>query len=567
MACLLLLGGCVGSPRPAAVSAPTGAAEFDWFLYEGNDPQDAASLVTADRYRNPILQGFYPDPSTTRVGDDYYLVGSTFSWFPGIPIFHSRDLVRWTQIGNAIDRPEQLDFGTLGMSRGVFAPDISNHADTFYIVNTCVDCGGNFVITAGDPAGPWSDPIWLRDLEGGIDPSLFFDDDGSAWIVNNGPPVGAPLYEGHRALWIQRFDPVARRTFGPRTLLVNGGVDLARKPVWIEGPHIFRKDGFYYLTAAEGGTEVNHSQVVLRSRSVTGPYEPYAGNPILTQRDLPADRPNPITSAGHADFVETQTGEWWATFLAVRPYQGDFYNTGRETFLLPVSWQNGWPRITAPGAPIPLTHPRPDLPIGASAPVPTNGAFSVREDFDGTALPPTWLMMRNPRQRWYALANGRLSLQPRAVSLGDFGNPSLLGRRQQHLNATASTSVRFAPHGEGDEAGLVALQNDEYWFFLSVSQRDGHRIVKLERRAGPSDPAGGVEIAAAPLPGNAEAPVSLRIRARGGSYDFFYATRDGAWQALRQGEDGKILSTRIAGGFVGSFFGLHAYRGSSPPNR
>ncbi|HEX8263185.1 MAG TPA: glycoside hydrolase family 43 protein, partial [Allosphingosinicella sp.] len=278
----LLIAGCASVPD-APAGAPT--ARFERFDYRGADPSDSLPAGAGD-YRNPILKGFYPDPSLTRVGDDYYLVTSTFSYFPGIPVFHSRDLVGWTQIGNAIDRPGQLDFARLGLSRGVFAPTIEHRDGTFYILNTCVDCGGNFVITATDPAGPWSDPVWLPDLEGGIDPSLFFDEDGSVWILNNGPPEGPPLYEGHRAIWIQRFDAAAKKTFGPRKVLVNGGVDLSKKPIWIEGPHILRKDGFYYLLAAEGGTAEGHSQVVLRSRRPDGPYSAYPGNPILTQRDL-----------------------------------------------------------------------------------------------------------------------------------------------------------------------------------------------------------------------------------------------------------------------------------------
>ncbi|MFN3388207.1 MAG: glycoside hydrolase family 43 protein, partial [Allosphingosinicella sp.] len=336
-----LLAGCA-APLAEGPAPQPGTAAFDWFHYEGADPIDALPAGPGT-YRNPILRGFYPDPSITRAGDDYYLVTSTFSYFPGLPVFHSRDLVNWTQIGNAIDRPDQLDFGKLGLSRGVFAPAIEHKDGLFYILNTCVDCRDNFVITATDPAGPWSDPVWLPDLAGGIDPSLFFDEDGSAWLLNNGPPVGEPLYEGHRAIWIQAFDPKALKTFGPRTMLVNGGVDISTKPIWIEGPHIIRKNGWYYLIAAEGGTAEGHSQVVLRSKSVTGPYEPFAGNPILTQRDLPRDRVNPITSAGHADFVQLPSGDWWATFLAVRPYEGDFYNTGRETFLMPVDWSGEWP--------------------------------------------------------------------------------------------------------------------------------------------------------------------------------------------------------------------------------
>jgi alpha-N-arabinofuranosidase len=551
----LLLSGCTVIP-PAATPAPAPAptASFDWFHYDGADPVDLTLRPGAGQYRNPILKGFYPDPSITRAGDDYYLVTSTFSYFPGIPVFHSRDLVNWTQIGNAIDRPDQLDFKKLGLSRGVFAPAIEANRGTFYILNTCVDCGGNFLITATNPAGPWSDPVWLPEIEGGIDPSLFFDEDGKSWILNNGPPVGTPLYEGHRAIWIQQFDPAAKKMVGPRTVLVNGGVDISKKPIWVEGPHIFRKDGWYYLIAAEGGTAEGHSQVVLRSKSVTGPFIPWEGNPILTQRDLPRDRPFPITSAGHADFVETAAGEWWATFLAVRPYAGDFYNTGRETFLMPVKWQDGWLRMTARQEVIPYVHAKPKLPPQPMPHVPMTGAFAIRDEFQAPALPPYWMMMRNPREQWWQIADGSLKLRARPVGLGDFGNPSFLGRRQQHLNASASTVVRFAPAGAGDEAGLVALQNDEYWFFLARGLDKGRQVVRLKRRAG----ADAATLASAPLDISAGAPLYLRIDARSGEYDFYYATEPGRWRPLRRGEDGTILSTKTAGGFVGAVFGVHA---------
>jgi xylan 1,4-beta-xylosidase len=492
---LLALMPLLLSVAPAGVpAAPVqrSAAVFDWFEYAGNDPLPEPR---ADEYANPILGGFYPDPSNTRVGDDYYLVTSTFSYFPGIPVFHSRDLVNWKQVGNAIDRPDQLDFQKLGLSRGVFAPTIDHHRGTFYILNTCVDCGGNFLITAARPEGPWSNPIWLPQLEGGIDPALFFDDDGRTWILNNGPPVGTPLYEGHRAIWIQQFDLKNKQTVGPRTVLVNGGVDISTKPVWIEGPHIYKKDGWYYLSAAEGGTAEAHSQVVLRSKNVTGPYSPWAGNPYLTQRDLPRSRANPVTSAGHADLVQLPNGDWWATFLAVRPYEGDHYNTGRETFLMPVSWAEGWPRITAPGQAIPYAAKRPAL-TSTGSPF-YSPRMIVRYEFDGARLGPEWMMMRNPREQWHELGAGALRLQPRGVGLGDFGNPSFFGRRQQHMFATASTAVRFQPAKVGDKAGIVALQNDEYWYLLSVARSSRGREVRLERRGGPQDPATGVKLASA----------------------------------------------------------------------
>ena len=554
---VLVAGVAMSDPTMAQTAAPA-TAVFESFVYEGSDPA-TSTAIGANQYRNPVLTGFYPDPSVTRVGEDYYLVTSTFSYFPGIPVFHSRDLVNWTQIGNAIDRPNQLDFGTLGLSRGVFAPTIEHRDGVFYILNTCVDCGDNFLITATDPAGPWSDPVWLPDLKGAIDPALFFDQDGQAWILNNGPPEGPPEYEGHRAIWIQRYDPERGATFGPRKVLVNGGVDFSTKPIWIEGPHLTFKDGWYYLTCAEGGTAEGHSQVVLRSRQPDGPFVGFEGNPILTQRDLPRDRSAPITSAGHADLVQTPEGDWWATFLAVRPYGPDQYNTGRETFLMPVDWSGEWPIITVPGQVIPYVAELPDLAAQPASPVPTSGAFRVEDAFDDPVLPPYWMMMRNPRETWFDLTStpGALSLDPRPVDLGDNANPSFLGRRQQHQNASAETTLRWSPVEEGDRAGLVALQSDDWWYFLAVAKEDGQAVIQLRRRAGPDEAADGVVMASAPFAGTDDT-VRLRIVARADRYDFQYASPDAAWTTLVEDADGTILSTRTAGGFVGVVFGPHA---------
>jgi xylan 1,4-beta-xylosidase len=472
-------------------------------------------------------------------------------------VFHSRDLVHWTQIGNAIDRPDQLDFGTLGLSRGVFAPTIEHHDGLFYILNTCVDCGGNFLITAKDPRGPWSDPVWLP-IEG-IDTSLFFDVDGKAFIVNNGPPPGSPLYDGHRAIWIQRFDPKSQTMVGPRSVLLDGGVDPSTKPIWIEGPHITRHLGRYYLTAAEGGTAEGHSQVVLRGDHVLGPYVAYAGNPILTQRGLAKNRPFPITSAGHADMVQTPSGDWWATFLAVRPYGDDLYNTGRETFLLPVKWIDGWPVILPGGETIPYVHAKPNLPAQPAPTIPTSGPFKVRDEFDGPKLPLYWMTPRNPREPWWRLKDGALTLTARDQKLGGNGQPSFWGRRQQHLDASASTAMRYVPVKPGDKAGLVALQNDDFYYFLGLALDGGQTVVRLERRAGPKDPVDGVVVASAPITLKPGAPVYLRIDAEGGRYAFAYGQSSGQWTVLKADVDGTLLSTKVAGGFVGTVFGAYAY--------
>ena len=535
-------------------------ARFDWFEYAGDDTTFNFPAGPSE-YRNPVLAGFYSDPSLTRVGEDYYLVASTFTYFPGLPVFRSRDLVHWTQIGNAIDRPGQLNFDGLGLSRGVFAPAITHHKGTFYIVNTCVDCGGNFIISAKNPAGPWSDPVWIKDV-GGIDPSLFIDDDGTAWLMNNAAPAGPPLYEGHRAIWIRRFDLKGLKTAGPATMIVNGGVDISKKPIWAEGPHIFKREGRYYLITAEGGTGIDHSEVVYRGESSEGPWTAYP-RPILTQRDLDPQRRYPVTSAGHAAIVETQNGEWWATFLATRPYGNDLYNTGRETFLLPVHWRDGWPIITAPGQQIAPVVRYPDLPREQPPATPTSGNFVLREEFDGKALAPYWMTPRIPKSAWHRLRDGALEITPRTAQIGEKLQPSFIARRQQHLAMTASTSLRFAASNPGDKAGLVVYQDDAHYYFIGIVNDGARRLLRVERRAGAGDPVEGIVLASASL----DVPdVQLRVKARGGRYDFSYRAEKGQgdWIPLLTDADGTILSTKVAGGFVGAMVGLYARSASGP---
>ena len=553
-----------------ATAEPAPPVTFDWFEYQGKDPV-FEQKISSREYRNPILAGYYPDPSIVQVEEDYYLVNSSFAHYPGIPIFHSRDLVSWTQLGHVIDRPGQLDFSGLGISRGIFAPAISHHNGRFYLVSTCVDCGGNFVVTAENPAGPWSDPVWLPEV-GGIDPSLFFDDDGRAYIVNNDAPEGEPLYEGHRAIWVQEFDAENLKTTGPRKLIVNGGVNLADKPVWIEGPHLLRRKGQLYLIAAEGGTSVNHSQVVFKGKSPFGPFEPWDQNPILTQRHLDPNRPNPVTSVGHADFVQDGRGRWWAVFLGTRPYEGDFYNTGRETFLMPVVWKKGWPVITRGEEAIPAVHFRPKLPPQSPGLLPLTGNFTHRDTFNRTALPQHWLQLRTPADApWYSLSRrpGTLALTPRPIALGDRGNPSFLARRQQHQHATAVTQMQLATDAAQEQsAGLAVFQNAEHFYFVGVETAPGRApTLVVRRRNGGGDHRGEV-IAHHPLerPPNTTLDVQLQARARGGEYDFHYRLADSedgapAWQPLLLAADGRIVSTHNAGGFVGTVIGLHAWSG------
>src|SRR5690606_23113252 len=239
----LMLAACGGEPSAQAASGSDEAAppvHFDWFEYTGRDAAFEAE-VPEGSFRNPVLSGFHSDPSVVAANGKFYLVASTFTFFPGIPVFESEDLVHWKQVGNAIHRPEQLDFDGLGVSRGVFAPATEFHDGTVYVVNPSVDAGGHFIVTATEPAGPWSDPIWLPTI-GGIDPSLFFDDDGKVYILNTDEPEVAVRYDGHRAIWLQEIDIASGKPFGPRKVLIDGGVKPEENPIWIEGPHIYKVD-------------------------------------------------------------------------------------------------------------------------------------------------------------------------------------------------------------------------------------------------------------------------------------------------------------------------------------
>jgi alpha-N-arabinofuranosidase len=543
----LLFSGCQPEKPTGQVSS---TATFHWFDYQGQDAVFAEPLAQGS-YQNPVAAGFFPDPSITRRGDDYYMVLSSFSYTPGLPILHSTDLVNWQLIGHALNRASQVDMSGMQVSRGIFAPTIRYHDGTFYIITTVVDKGGNFILTATDPAGPWSEPIWLPEVEG-IDPDMFFDDDGKVYISHNGEAPGEALYEGHRAIWMWQYDPVKKAVLpDSKKLLVNGGVDLSTKPIWIEAPHIYKHNGWYYLVCAEGGTADQHSAVVFRTRSLSEPFVPYGDNPILTQRDLPADRANPITTAGHADLVQLPDGQWWAVFLATRTYDQTFFNTGRETFLLPVSWKDEWPTILPQGQEIPYRHPAPTGLISSIGAMTQTGNFNWRDEFDNQSLKPDWNLLREFDQSWLSLDGQNLLLSAKAVGMDSLSQPAFIGRRQQHTSFETSTSL-VVPKGK-ISAGLVAFQNEQYHYYLGVKTAAGKTTVFLEQAKGAKPSL----ISSKDLAANTE-QLRLRVQGKAGEISFYYADQTGDWQQLGQVQDAKILSTQVAGGFVGTTLGVHA---------
>lgn len=547
-----------------SATAQSGAppvASFDYVAYSGTPDAESLTAGPSD-FANPVLPGFQPDPSIVRVGDDYYLVNSTFSWFPGLPIYHSRDLVHWRQIGNAIDRPGQLTIGKVGVTRGLFAPAISYHGERFYIVNTCIDCGGNFIITADDPTGPWSDPQWLD--FGGIDPSLFVDDDGRAWIAYNDAPPGPPEYDGHRALWLQQIDLAAMKMAPTRTLLVDKGVHAADKPVWAEGPHIYKVGRYYYLTAAEGGTADQHSQTIYRADKITGPYRPGPTNPILTQRDLPQDRPWPVQATGHADLVQIRDGSWWAVFLATRPYAGQQTNLGRETFLLPVQWKDGWPLILPSGSAIAPTGKRPALPAFAGD---TLGEW--RDEFDDARLALDWMMLRTPHGRaWWSLSNskGALQLIARPVAAGSLDQPSFVGKRLRHHDSVYETRVTFSPAATGDRAGLLALTDENHFLFIGRERLAGGDAMVLRRRGAATEPTDGIIVKQVALGERAPRAIDLQVRLNREKAAVRWRAAGAAdWQTLVTDVDASVLATVGAGLFTGAVVGPHTARTEAQP--
>lgn len=512
-------------------------------------------------FTNPILAGFYPDPSICRVDSNYYLVNSTFAYFPGITIFQSTDLINWNLIGYALNRAEQLNLDGAGVSRGLFAPAIRFHNGIYYITCTLVDKGGNFVVTSKNPAGPWSNPVWIPEIDG-IDPSLFFDDDGKAYLIYNSvAPDNKPLYQGHRTIRIHVFDLDRLKIHGEEYTLVNGGTDLSKKPIWIEAPHIFKKDSFYYLICAEGGTAYDHSEVVFRSKNVLGPYLSYKNNPILTQRNLDPKRSFPITSTGHADFVQTLSGNWWAVFLGCRPYEDDYYNTGRETFLAPVKWIDGWPIINPGNKEVQYYYP---IPINSSKEkciIPYSGNFIYKDNFNSDILNLNWMFLRTPHEKWYDLNSkkGFLSIQLRPETCAGNMNPSFLGHRQQNLNSSASISMNFIPESKNEKAGLLIFQNEHHFYYLCKSI-DGNNIpvVQLYKSTNDSASSREMEIVASKKINSNKNEIFLKIESQSNTYSFMFSNDEKKWEMLKDSLDAKYLSTKSAGGFVGCMYALYA---------
>jgi len=473
------------------------------------------------RYENPVLPGCHPDPTVCRADGTFYLATSSFEYVPGLPLYRSDNLADWAPIGHALTRDAHVAaLADAGSSHGVYAPTLRHHDGTFYLVSTNVSGDGHFLVTADDPAGDWSDPIWLD--APGIDPDLFFADGSCYFTYHSGDPEN-PIRQAE-------LDPETGELGDPTTIWTG-----FRDP-YVEAPHIYERDGTYHLVLAEGGTHAGHMAVAARADDPTGPYEGCPDNPILTQWGRPrAD----IRAVGHADFVRDGDGNWWLVCLGIRQHGRwpKWHHLGRETFLAPVSWEGGWPVVNG-GEPIsaemtgPLPGERRDEPTPVER---TDTTFA-----DGPGV--EWYHRRPPASERYDWGDDGLVLRGGPETLAEPG-ATFLGRRQTAFDCRAEATLAFDP-GPGEEAGLTVLADEDHHYQVGVTRRDGRREALVRLRIGDAtDVLGRTPVGARAV---------LAVDADTDRYRFSVDGEELGDAATR------YVSTEVAGGFTGAFVGLYA---------
>jgi xylan 1,4-beta-xylosidase len=512
---------------------------------------------------NPILRGFNPDPAICRVGEDYYIVTSTFEWFPGYQIHHSKDLVNWQLVRRPLDRVSQLDMRGEPDSCGVWAPCLTHHDGVFYLLYTNVRSFQgmwkdmpNYLVTATDIMGEWSEPVYLN--SSGFDASLFHDDDGKCYLVN--------MLMDHRrnrffgGIVLQEYDRETQQLMGDVHHIFEG-TEHDRT----EGPHLYKRNGWYYLLVAEGGTGYDHCMTVARSRSITGPYEVHPENPMVTSKYEPEAY---LQKTGHGGFVETQNGEWYTSFLTSRPLstRGRCI-LGRESGLERLQWcDDDWPRL-AHGGQVARQHVEaPDLPEHPFASAPERTAFDTDEidlQFQAPRIPLTEDWVNQSSRRGFMRISGR-------ESLSSCFDQSLVARRVQAHHSEASTCVEFEPETFQQMAGLVCYYNTLHYHYLHVYGDDFGRRAKGEpvRKF--------INIFSSTSTGTSEAyetgiditgreRIYLKADFNGAALQFYYGFDEGEWEPIGPVLDGSILSDDFVeqGGtqdfypcFTGAFYGM-----------
>ncbi|ABX43368.1 glycoside hydrolase family 43 protein [Lachnoclostridium phytofermentans] len=510
---------------------------------------------------NPILSGFYPDPSIVRVGQDYYMVNSTFSYFPGVPLSHSTDLIHWEQITNILSTKKQLNLANSPHSGGIYAPTIRYHKGTFYMITTNVSHGGNFIVTATNPLGPWSEPYFLNGAEG-IDPSLFFDEDGTCYYCGTKGRREGSAFFGDNEIYVQEVDLTTMQLTGESYAIWHGALKGVE---WPEGPHIYKRDGWYYLMIAEGGTGLNHAITMARSKNIKETFEGCKRNPIFTHRHL--GKQYWAINTGHADIVETEHGDWYMVLLASRPCDG-YCLLGRETFLVPLIWEDGWP-IVNPG--VGLLDRIVTIQVkDSSTLVEANEAQvgekeldsllkdyhptcrDIKENFRQKDLPPYFFYLRNPQEDHYETGRETgLRLYASDVSLTADASPTALFLRQTSINYTLGTKLESTLTNENSEAGILLMQSNHFHYRFCIYKSNVPMVVLISCIEGKEQFLIKRELS--------KFPSYLQVREEDLNLSFFYSFDGTEYQTVAASIDASILSTERAGGFVGTCLGLYTY--------
>ncbi len=508
---------------------------------------------------NPIIPGGYPDPSICKVDDVFYIVNSSFEYYPGLPIHKSTDLINWELIGYGLHREEQctdeVNLVDVQSNGGIHAPTIRYNNGTFYIITTNVYYNENtkktdfvnFIITAKKPEGPWSDPHVLDEAPG-IDPDVFFDDDGKVWYVGTHVPE-KPNFPGEGEIWLQEIDIDNWKLIGERNYLWRG----ACGGVWAEGPHMYKRNGWYYLMIAEGGTSYNHAMMIAVSDSIKGPYISNERNPILSTRHLSYD--NWVHSTGHADLIELDDGSWYMVALGIRGDEERGSNMGRETHLIPVKWEKEpfewkdikyeWPVVA------PLTGK-----VERLNPVPFKYTSQKRNayffyNFDYNKLNFDWNFRRVPSKNMYSLnvKKGYLRLYTNANVIKERGRTSLMGFRQTESDFEYNAKMHFNPNTNNSEAWISLFQNDDNYFTLTLIKEDNNYSIQLKLAEPNSEP----RILKKQVISDYNKEITFKVKSENHKYSFLYSINGFEFILFEATRANHLLSKAYTGAYLGLY--------------
>lgn len=519
-----------------------------------------------NKIKNPIIPGYNPDPSICRVGDDFYLACSSMELCPGIPIYHSKDLANWELIGYAMDENNGLYVEADVYMGGVMAPTIRYHEGTFYIMNFNVTESANYIVTATNPAGPWSKPYFLDDIPN-IDASMFFDEDGKCYAIGTGMVVERADGSMERGIWVREFDIQQMKCIEEPSVIWDSALRGAASP---ESPHIYKVGEYYYLIIAEGGTGFNHAVTVARSKDLKGWYEGCPMNPIMSHRQL--GKRYPITNAGHADLIQTQNGDWYAVLLASRNLEGAHKCFGRESYICPVIWEDGWPVFSPLNGRVEFEYPADEnLPW---TPVKSDKG---RDDFDGDKLALCWTHWGTPFGEIWKLEDSCLKLKCLKRSITEplrrarFGPRekvydqcvNFIARRQVDVNFETSCSMKFVPN-ENESAGFAIMEACNHHFKVQRVCKNGEQLLELVLVTAqfdvlafsPQFTSETTENVLVSVPWNDEV-VDIRLVASGLDYCFYYG-KDGQWNVLCEYVDARVMHPSRVSGLIGTMLGMFA---------